>query len=228
MKVRIKFSKKGPIKFIGHLDMMRYFQKAIRRSEFPIHYSTGFSPHQIMSFAAPLGVGIESEGEYFDVETDDLVSSKEWVDKLNLEMAPGVKVEGVYILPDDVKNAMASVAAASYRIEWKKEAKTNFETSIAWFLEQNEVMVDKETKKGITQRNISPFVYSMKTSGENGVFMFVDASSSDNLKPKTVLDVLLKHEGIEVENESFQIVREEVYTRINDEFISLGEVGKTI
>lgn len=58
MKIRIKFSKQGAMKFIGHLDTMRYFQKAMRRADVDIRYSEGFSPHQIMSFAAPLGVGL--------------------------------------------------------------------------------------------------------------------------------------------------------------------------
>ena len=60
MKVRIKFSKEGPVKFVGHLDTMRYFQKAIRRANLPVAFSGGYSPHMIMSFAAPLGVGTES------------------------------------------------------------------------------------------------------------------------------------------------------------------------
>ena len=58
MKVRIKFSKQGPVKFIGHLDVMRYFQKAMRRAAIDIKYSEGFSPHQIMSFAAPRGLSL--------------------------------------------------------------------------------------------------------------------------------------------------------------------------
>ena len=61
IKVRIKFSKHGVMRFIGHLDIMRYFQKVFRRAEIDIAYSGGFSPHQIMSFAQPLGVGLESE-----------------------------------------------------------------------------------------------------------------------------------------------------------------------
>ena len=65
MKIRIKFRKYGTMKFIGHLDVMRYFQKAIRRAEVNIRYSEGFSPHQIMSFAAPLGVGITSKSTSF-------------------------------------------------------------------------------------------------------------------------------------------------------------------
>ena len=62
LKVRVKFSKEGAMKFIGHLDIMRYFQKAIRRANIPIAFSGGFSPHMIMSFAAPLGVGVTSAG----------------------------------------------------------------------------------------------------------------------------------------------------------------------
>ena len=77
MKVRIKFSKEGPMKFVGHLDTMRYFQKAIRRAELPVAFSGGYSPHMIMSFAVPLGVGMESLGDYFDLEmAEDMATSE--------------------------------------------------------------------------------------------------------------------------------------------------------
>ena len=71
MKVRIKFEKRGNLRFIGHLDLMRYFQKANRRAGLPIAYSEGFSPHQIMSFAAPLSMGVESTAEYADFKLTD-------------------------------------------------------------------------------------------------------------------------------------------------------------
>ena len=82
MKVRIKFSKEGSVKFIGHLDIMRYFQKAIRRADIDIAYSGGFNPHQIMSFAAPLGVGQTSESEYFDIELHTAPSMEELVERI--------------------------------------------------------------------------------------------------------------------------------------------------
>ena len=75
MKVRIKFTKQGAMKFIGHLDIMRYFQKAMRRADVDIKYSEGFSPHQVMSFAAPLGVGLTSNGEYMDIEVNSTEDS---------------------------------------------------------------------------------------------------------------------------------------------------------
>ena len=68
MKVRIKFRKYGILKYIGHLDVMRFFQKVMRRADIPIAFSGGYSPHMIMSFANPLGIGLTSDGEYFDIE----------------------------------------------------------------------------------------------------------------------------------------------------------------
>ena len=94
MKIRIKFRKWGSMKFIGHLDMMRYFQKVMRRADVDIRYSEGFSPHQIMSFAAPLGVGITSDGEYFDIEVHSTKSSAELIADMNKTMVDGVDIVG--------------------------------------------------------------------------------------------------------------------------------------
>ena len=89
MKVRIKFRKYGALKFIGHLDVMRYFQKAMRRAQIPVAFTSGYSPHMIMSFASPLGIGLTSDGEYFDIELTRPISSREAVERLN-----AVGVEG--------------------------------------------------------------------------------------------------------------------------------------
>ena len=115
MKIRIRFSKYGVLKFIGHLDVMRYFQKALRRADIDILYSSGYSPHQIMSFASPLGVGLTSEGEYMDIEVGHTDSSKESIRRLNAVMAEGIDVLSYRELPEKSQNAMSSVAAADYR-----------------------------------------------------------------------------------------------------------------
>ena len=114
MKVRIKFSKYSSMIVIGHLDMMRYFQKAISRAELDITYSTGFSPHQIMSFAAPLGVGMYSNGEYMDIGMDSVTDAEDIKERLQAQMVEGVDILSVTILPETAGNAMASVAAARY------------------------------------------------------------------------------------------------------------------
>ncbi len=92
MKVRIKFRKYGALKFIGHLDVMRFFQKAMRRAEIPIAFTGGYSPHMIMSFANPLGIGLTSDGEYFDIELKEPISSEAAVRQLNQVMVEGIEV----------------------------------------------------------------------------------------------------------------------------------------
>ena len=108
MKLRIKFKKYGPVRFIGHLDVMRFFQKANRRAELDVAYTGGFSPHQIMSFAAPLGVGLTSNGEYMDLEVHSLTSCEDVKQRLNAASVPGIEITSVKILPDKAGNAMAS------------------------------------------------------------------------------------------------------------------------
>ena len=115
MKIRIKFRKYGIMKFIGHLDIMRYFQKAMRRADIDICYSAGFSPHMIMSFASPLGVGLTSDGEYLDIEIGNELSSEAAVKRLNRVMAEGVEVLSFQRIPEEKSaNAMSLVAAADY------------------------------------------------------------------------------------------------------------------
>lgn len=126
MKLRIKFRKYGPLRFIGHLDVMRFFQKAIRRAGVDVSYTGGFSPHQIMSFASPLGVGLESNGEYMDIEVNSLSSCEEVKQSLNRASVAGIEIVNVIILPEHAGNAMASVAAASYTIRFREGREPDF------------------------------------------------------------------------------------------------------
>lgn len=153
MKIRIKFRKYGVMKFIGHLDIMRYFQKAMRRAEIDICYSEGFSPHQIMSFAAPLGVGITSDGEYLDIEVHSTRSTEESLRALNDTMVEGVEITGYVKLPDNAKTAMSIVAAADYQLSFKEGYEVPasleaFQNGIEeFFVRPTEVLITKKTKK---------------------------------------------------------------------------------
>ena len=91
MKARIKFRKYGALRFIGHLDVMRFFQKVMRRADIPIAFTGGFSPHMIMSFASPLGIGLSSDGEYFDIELTEQIDSREAVRSMNQACVEGIE-----------------------------------------------------------------------------------------------------------------------------------------
>lgn len=230
MKVRVKFSKHGVMKFIGHLDIMRYFQKAMRRADIDIAYTTGFSPHQIMSFAAPLGVGLESNGEYFDIEADSVTTSEDMIKRLNAVMVDGIRVLSVRMLPETAGNAMASVAAARYTIRFAegKEPPFDLETAVMAFMEKEMILVTKQTKKSETELDLKPFIYEMKAEDKT-VRLFVDASSAGNIKPSLVLEALYKEQGFELPEFALQITREDTYTNTGTAeepvFVPLDEIG---
>ncbi len=212
MKIRIKFEKDGVMRYIGHLDIMRYFQKSMRRAEIDICYSTGFSPHQIMSFAAPLGVGHISFGEYFDIEVHSHNGAEDMLKRLNEVMVPGIRIRSVKLLPEGTGNAMASVAAARYVISPKEESgnEMDFDAYSEAFLKQSEILVTKQTKKQELTMDIKPHIYEWNPKG-NSVEIFVDASSSGNIKPTLALDAFAAFCQTEYDPLAYQITRLDTY-----------------
>ena len=248
MKIRIKFRKTGIMKFIGHMDVMRYFQKAIRRADVEICYSGGFSPHQIMSFAAPLGVGITSNGEYVDIEVHSTGTTAEMLERLNAVMAEGFEIAEYKLLPDTATNAMSSVAAADYTLTFRPGYEPEEESAEEWFkkltafFDQPQVMVLKKTKKGEKEMDLKPLIYDLGVIAGNDaaqaqLFMKISTGSASNIKPELLLDAYYKALGKERSPFAFMVQREEVYAdqasehereqRIHS-FIPLGALGQDI
>ncbi len=218
MKVRIKFAKYGVMKFIGHLDMMRFFQKAVRRAGIDVKYSEGFSPHQIMSFAAPLGVGIESLGEYMDLEVLSMSTPENMKDALNRVMVEGVEVLAVNVLPDQTKNAMASVAAASYRLQMKEGdfPINDLPEKISQFYVQAHIPYTKETKKSVVELDLKQGIYEIDAQ-DGAIHMLVDASSGGNIKPTVVFEQFCAFAGCGILVSDVQVTRLETYTNLSKE-----------
>ena len=232
MNIRMKFKKSGCMKFIGHLDIMRYFQKAIRRADIDIAYSEGFSPHMIMSFAAPLGVGLTSEGEYVDLQVHSCASSKAAVDALNSVMVDGMEVVSFKVLPENVKNAMASVAAADYFVNWREGyAPEGWEEKFLAFLQKEEMLIVKKTKRSEAEVDLKPMLYKAELR-DGGIFMQVACGSVNNLKPELVMEAFAKEAGMELAPFALEVCRVEVYADLGDEttkkLVPLEELGEDI
>lgn len=225
MKARIKFSKNASMRFVGHLDIMRYFQKALRRSEFDMKYSQGYSPHQLISFASPLGVGLSSDSEYLDLEIGDCLSSKEMVEKLNSTMVEGIEILSFGALSDKSKNAMSIVAGADYVVYVKEgyHICDQFKEKFEKFYKQEEINIVKKTKKSEKEVNIKPLIYSIWFE-ENGPFdseqqvsMQIATGSVNNLKPDLVMKAFSEYLNIEYNPFAYQVHRLEIYADEGDE-----------
>ena len=235
MKIRVKFKKHGAIRFIGHLDVMRFFQKCIRRAGLDIAYSGGFSPHQIMSFASPLGVGLESNGEYMDIELNTVTNSLDMVKRMNEASVEGIEIVSIKELPEGAGNAMASVAAASYTIRFHsgKEPVTNIAEKIHDFMSQKNIIITKETKKNTLEVDLRPGIYDFHINEDDSIFLLLDASSGGNIKPITVIETLLNKYGETLPDNACFITREETYLNLSKDatktkYVPLDAIGRDI
>ncbi|MDD3252259.1 MAG: TIGR03936 family radical SAM-associated protein [Lachnospiraceae bacterium] len=235
MKIRIKFAKEGTMKFIGHLDIMRYFQKVMRRADVDIRYSEGFSPHQIMSFAAPLGVGLESLGEYVDIEVLSTDSSAEMLRRINAAMVEGMKALEYKLLPDNAANAMSVVAAADYTLQFREgyepEDWETFAAGLERFMAQDQILIMKKTKKSEKEIDIRPMIYELKLDGHK-ICMKIATGSAANLKPDAVIRAYLESIGQTMADFALMITRTEVYANQGEEgqlnLCTLGAFGEDI
>lgn len=238
MRVRIKFSKTGSMKYIGHLDVMRYFQKALRRAEFHTSFSGGFSPHMIMSFAAPLGVGLTSDAEYFDLDLEEAESSAVMAEKLNRQMAPGFHVLSVREIPADKSSkGMTLVAAADYDVRLRDGVlpagadESRVRDALDGFLSQSVIRILKKTKKGEREIDIRPLIYSM--AYQNGVFsMTISQGSTDNLRPEQAIGAFTAFLGLPAEKSDLIIRRKELYADLGKDgerrLVPLEDLGTVI
>lgn len=170
MKARIKFQKYGAMKFIGHLDVMRYFQKAFRRANIDSEYTKGFSPHQIMSFAAPLGVGLTSDGEYVDVQLLSSDTPEIMIERMNAVFTEGFRIIDFHPLLEQeehkkVITAMSLVASADYLVSLKEGYSlgnilsiVEFKDTFLKYISEKEIVIDKKTKTSEKAVDIRPMI----------------------------------------------------------------------
>lgn len=233
MKARIKFRKYGVLRFIGHLDVMRFFQKLMRRADIPIAFTGGYSPHMIMSFASPLGIGLTSDGEYLDIELTAPVDSREAVKRMNEECVEGIEIISIRQISDEKKmTGMTILAAADYLISVKKGAlPENWKEAFADFMAQREICVIKQTKRSEREEDIRPLIFRWKIQGEN-IWLQLAAGSRNNLKPDLVMDTFLSVCAIPEDSVSFAYHRLEMYADKGKDgernLVSLESLGQEI
>lgn len=236
MKIRIKFRKYGVMKYVGHLDMMRYFQKSIRRAGLDICYSEGFHPHMIMSFALPLGVGLISDGEYLDIAVNSTDSSRASVDALNAQMADGVEILSYRALPDDAKNAMSIVAACDYLYLYNREADhpgaaVLRERLVQYYDTRESIPVEKKTKKSTRMVDLKPLIHQIRIVEEDavcGFYLHLSAGSVENIKPELVLKDFFHYFGEDFDPFAFVRKRVDVYAERDGDFVPLDAFGLKI
>ncbi|HHV29216.1 TIGR03936 family radical SAM-associated protein [Acetivibrio mesophilus] len=161
--IRVKFVRGEEVKYISHLDLMKMFERALRRSKIPIAYSQGFNPHPDMVFGLPLSVGVTSESEYADFELESDVNPSEFTQRLNQNLPVGIEIVGA-CENKMTSNIMASVAGASYEVLVLTEGKVGVEdlkSKLVGFLKEEQIFIEKASKGKLKKIDIRPMIYSI-------------------------------------------------------------------
>jgi radical SAM-linked protein len=181
----------GAASLLGHLDLQSTFHKAIRRARLPVAYSQGFSPHQLISFAMPLPIGMEGFNEYVDIDFDGDVSAPEIIGPLNAALPDGLTVTGAVARKG--KPSAARVIRAEYAAwpgDWPVERLNEI---IAEMLAAESLIVMKATKSGAAPADIRADIFALsaaETAGGAKINAILSAGGERNLKPSAVVGYL--------------------------------------
>lgn len=230
MKIRLKFIKQGNVKFVGHLDTIRLFQRAIKVAQIPIAYSQGFNPHSLIYFAMPLSVGVSSIGEYMDIITHTDSSPMLVKEQLNNVLVKGIQITDAFLVEESKASLMSLVSAATYQIILSKN---DFQQEVLEYissqLEQDELLVNKKTKKGFKSINIKPLLleYKMLETACNYVVEFIClAGSKENLNPQVFIDALFQENN---DKTAFiEVIRKELWTYEEEHLIPLEQYRRKV
>ena len=179
---RLCFSKKGILKFVGHLDFLRVFGEMLQRSRLPVGYSAGFNPHILLSFALPLPLGFESENDYADLVFAEDLPEDVILHRINEAAPRGLYVKSAYSVTD---KCASIVAAADYSYKNQRAS----ESQILQELSKNQIIVPKKTKSGLRNTDIRPDIFSV-TLSDGMVHMRLSAGSARFLHPLAAAESL--------------------------------------
>jgi radical SAM-linked protein len=187
---RVFFAKAGRARYTSHLDVMRMFTRAFRRSGLPLWHTQGFNPHVYMMFALPLALGYESSCETLDIRLTEDIPLKEIVSRLNVALPEGFSALRAATPVLDPKE----IAFAEYAVELKPCAKESFES----FMEQPQIEVLKKGKKGEKLVDIKPLSEALtaETQGETlQIKLRMAAGITLNVNPTLLLNAFYEWAG---------------------------------
>lgn len=191
------FNKAPRLRHIGHLDIQRAMQRALRRSGLPVAYSKGFNPHILVSFASALSTGAAGLREIMEVTLEREVTEETFLTAMNRALPPEMQLLEVHTVPDRHPAYMAMVCAASYDIEiMENSVATQVAEKLTAFLQQETILTERKTKSGIKECDIKPLLLEISMEGRVLHAKMV-LTERESCKPNMLVNALAAYCGME-------------------------------
>ena len=197
MRAMIRFGKQPRLRFISHLDLQRFFQRALNRTGLPIAWTQGFNPHPILSFGSALALGWTSEYEILDVKLSAPMGRRRTEEAMRAALPVDLPVLEVRMVDDRHPAPMAMVRASDYEITLSGETAAATLDAAEEFLRRESVMAMRKTKSGEREVDIRPMALSLEREGDvlSARLMLTE---KDTLKPDLLVRALAEIAGVEV------------------------------
>lgn len=166
-KLRLKYTKRGRLRFTSHRDIARAFERALRRAQVPMAYSAGFSPHPKISWVGAAPTGVASEAEYVEISLMRRVDMEQIRLALDDSLPDGIDVVDIVEAPTG-SNLQDRVEASQWEIRLPEVSVAEAERAAAVFLAATEVTVERLVKAGVRLLDARTPVLSMTVSRDAG------------------------------------------------------------
>lgn len=206
-RVRIEYSKKGPIRYIGHLDLMHTFFRALKRANLPVSYTQGFNPRIKCSFSPALPLGFASEAEYIELYLDKKIDISSSTGNLQKELPEGLTVRDMEKLPLLGKSNNVKIKTVTYRINLQQffgkstvpgqTSKEDIEVKIRNFLDKEEILLINKKERRI---NVRPLILSIEMEKDWNIRLLLKVRGGFNFNPGIIIKTLL---GVEEKDLAF-------------------------
>lgn len=178
-RLRLRYAKRGRLRFASHRDFQRAFERALRRAGVPMAYSAGFSPHPKISYANAAPTGTASEAEYLEIGLSEECDPEDVRRRVDEALPPGLDILDVVVAR--TSDFADRLQASRWRIELPGLAPEVAEQAIVSLLEAGEVMVDRLTKNGMRTFDVRAALLTARV-----------APAPDGARPCAILTVVLR------------------------------------
>ena len=191
--VRLRFAKRGRVRFISHRDVARAFERALRVEQVPLAFSGGFSPRPKVSFGLALPVGYESDAEYLDVELAEAIDTDALVEPLTAALPEGMHVTGAIALQDRAPALQEAITSVSYEIEVGRPGSTprpgDLARAVDDVLAASELVVTRRRKGVDIDEDVRPALRLLQAAEATVLHLEVD-TRPHGVRPTAVVEAL--------------------------------------
>jgi len=197
MRIRITFSKQDALRYTGHLDLHRLWERAARRAELPLAYSQGFHPQPKMNMAAALPLGFSSRCEMIDLRLEHDISLDGLQEKLQGTLPTGIRVSTIELVDERAPALQTQVTAAEYQVTLTEVVDgSELKRRIDSVMGSESIIRERRGKT----YDLRPLIESLEFSSEGKIFIRLTAREGATGRPEEVLDMLgIAFEGTRIE-----------------------------